>query len=61
VEIKNSQEYCPLKYDGEAKLKDKAAMNDFHYLDQQLWCEKVAVSAIAEQVGTPFIFIVTKL
>ena len=29
-------------------------MNDFHYLDQQLWCEKVAVSAIAEQVGTPF-------
>jgi len=29
-------------------------MNDFHYLDQQLWCEKVAVSVIAEQVGTPF-------
>jgi diaminopimelate decarboxylase len=29
-------------------------MNDFHYMDQRLCCESVAVSAIAEKVGTPF-------
>jgi len=29
-------------------------MNDFNYKDQQLWCENVPVSQIAEEVGTPF-------
>jgi diaminopimelate decarboxylase len=29
-------------------------MNDFNYLEQELWCEQVPVRAIAEKVGTPF-------
>jgi diaminopimelate decarboxylase len=29
-------------------------MHDFHYMDEQLWCESVPVSAIAAEVGTPF-------
>jgi diaminopimelate decarboxylase len=29
-------------------------MNDFLYDNQQLMCEKVPVSRIAEEVGTPF-------
>lgn len=29
-------------------------MNDFKYKDGMLWCEKVPVSRIAEEVGTPF-------
>jgi len=29
-------------------------MNDFLYKDQQLWCENIPVSQIAEEVGTPF-------
>jgi diaminopimelate decarboxylase len=29
-------------------------MHDFHYTDEQLWCESVPVSAIAGEVGTPF-------
>ncbi|MBN1380042.1 MAG: diaminopimelate decarboxylase [Deltaproteobacteria bacterium] len=29
-------------------------MNDFHYRDNQLWCENVPVRKIAEQIGTPF-------
>lgn len=29
-------------------------MHDFHYMDGRLWCESVPVSAIAEEVGTPF-------
>lgn len=29
-------------------------MNDFNYIDQELWCEQIPVQAIAEKVGTPF-------
>ena len=29
-------------------------MNDFNYLEHELWCEQVPVRAIAEKVGTPF-------
>lgn len=29
-------------------------MNDFNYIDQELWCEQVPVRDIAEKVGTPF-------
>lgn len=29
-------------------------MNDFNYVEQELWCEQVPVHAIAEKVGTPF-------
>jgi len=29
-------------------------MNDFSYIENELWCEQVSVRAIAEKVGTPF-------
>jgi len=29
-------------------------MNDFNYIDQELWCEQLSVRGIAEKVGTPF-------
>ncbi len=29
-------------------------MNDFNYIDHELWCEQIPVQAIAEKVGTPF-------
>jgi diaminopimelate decarboxylase len=29
-------------------------MNDFNYIEQELWCEQVPIRAIAEKVGTPF-------
>jgi diaminopimelate decarboxylase len=29
-------------------------MNDFIYIDQELWCEQIPVRDIAEKVGTPF-------
>jgi diaminopimelate decarboxylase len=29
-------------------------MNDFNYIEHELWCEQVPVRAIAEKVGTPF-------
>lgn len=29
-------------------------MNDFHYVDNALWCEEVPVEEIAREVGTPF-------
>ena len=29
-------------------------MNYFHYKGNELWCEEVAVSRIAGEVGTPF-------
>ncbi len=29
-------------------------MHDFNYVNHELWCEDVSVSAIAEKVGTPF-------
>jgi len=29
-------------------------MHDFHYLNDDLYCENVSISAIAEKVGTPF-------
>jgi diaminopimelate decarboxylase len=29
-------------------------MNDFSYIEHELWCEQVPVRAIAEKVGTPF-------
>jgi len=29
-------------------------MNDFKYIDQELWCEQIPVRGIAEKVGTPF-------
>ena len=29
-------------------------MNDFKYIDQELWCEQIPVRDIAEKVGTPF-------
>jgi diaminopimelate decarboxylase len=29
-------------------------MNDFHYVDNALWCEEVPVDRIAREVGTPF-------
>ena len=29
-------------------------MNDFKYIDQELWCEQMPVRDIAEKVGTPF-------
>lgn len=29
-------------------------MNDFNYIDHELWCEQAPVRAIAEKVGTPF-------
>ncbi|MBA4396760.1 MAG: diaminopimelate decarboxylase [Syntrophus sp. (in: bacteria)] len=28
-------------------------MNDFNYIDQELWCEQIPVRDIAEKVGTP--------
>jgi diaminopimelate decarboxylase len=29
-------------------------MNDFNYIEHELWCEQVPIRAIAEKVGTPF-------
>ena len=29
-------------------------MNDFSYIENELWCEQISVRAIAEKVGTPF-------
>ncbi|MFB3926523.1 MAG: diaminopimelate decarboxylase [Syntrophales bacterium] len=29
-------------------------MNDFHYVDNTLWCEEVPVSEVAKATGTPF-------
>jgi diaminopimelate decarboxylase len=29
-------------------------MNDFSYIEHELWCEQIPVRAIAEKVGTPF-------
>ena len=29
-------------------------MHDFHYVKEELYCEKVSVRKIAERVGTPF-------
>jgi diaminopimelate decarboxylase len=29
-------------------------MNEFKYIDQELWCEQIPVRDIAEKVGTPF-------
>ncbi len=29
-------------------------MNDFCYVEQELWCEQTSVRAIAQKVGTPF-------
>ena len=29
-------------------------MNDFKYIEQELWCEQAPVRAIAQKVGTPF-------
>ncbi|MFH1078708.1 MAG: diaminopimelate decarboxylase [Pseudomonadota bacterium] len=29
-------------------------MNEFKYVDQDLWCERIPVRGIAEKVGTPF-------
>lgn len=29
-------------------------MDDFHYRDDELWCERVPVSKIGQKVGTPF-------
>lgn len=29
-------------------------MNDFRYINKELWCEQVSVQDIAEKVGTPF-------
>ena len=28
-------------------------MNDFHYVDNALWCESLPVNEIAKEVGTP--------
>ncbi|PKN60556.1 MAG: diaminopimelate decarboxylase [Deltaproteobacteria bacterium HGW-Deltaproteobacteria-11] len=29
-------------------------MNDFKYIEQELWCEQTPVRAVAQKVGTPF-------